>query len=82
MKRQLKRPRLHISAWYLGAGSLISVFTNRLNQVFSKIRLIYGDKRVKHIKNTPLSFEERKFTEEARQKIHAGLKKEIKEIIL
>jgi len=48
-----------ISAWYIGAGSLISVFTNSPNQAFSKLKSVYGNELVKHkhnIKNTTKEF--------------------------
>ena len=65
-----------ISAWYIGAGSLISVFTNTPNQAFGKLKSIYGNELIKHGHQFPEN--KKKFTEVDRLRIKQKIRKEIK----
>lgn len=76
MRKQLDRPRLNISAWYIGAGSLISVFTARPSQPFSKLKSVYGNELIKH--GHQLSKNGKIFTETDKIRLKKRIRKDIK----
>lgn len=79
MKRQLERSRLFISAWYIGAGSLKTVFTNKPNQPFSKLKSIYGNELEKFTtQKEHYIIKQSQLTVEERLRIKLKVKQEIK----
>jgi hypothetical protein len=77
MLRQSKRKKLQISQWYVGAGNNISVFTQKPNTLYTKIKDRYIKELQKHYKQGIVR-QEIPLTEEQRVKIKNRVRKSIK----